>query len=57
MRVSNFHYNEGAMLMSNRHEGKLKSLAVRRYVHELMMDVGEHLSSVSTALSMFIEVG
>ncbi len=43
--------------MSNRHEGKLKSLAVRRYVHELMMDVGEHLSSVSTALSMFIEVG
>jgi len=57
MRVSTFHYNEGAMLMSNRHKGKLKSLAVRRYVHELMMDVGEHLNSVSTALSMFIEVG
>ncbi|KAF8496482.1 WD40 repeat-like protein [Russula emetica] len=39
------------------YEGKLKSLAVRRYLHELMADVGEHLHSLSTALSMFIEVG
>jgi len=39
------------------HKGKLKSLAVRRYLHELMADVGEHLNSLSTALSMFIEVG
>jgi len=38
-------------------KGKLKSLAVRRYLHELMADVGEHLNSLSTALSMFIEVG
>lgn len=38
-------------------KGKLKSLAVRRYLHELMVDVGEHLNSLSTALSMFIEVG
>jgi hypothetical protein len=37
--------------------GKLKSLAVRRYLHELMADMGEHLNSLSTALSMFIEVG
>ncbi|KAI9509318.1 WD40-repeat-containing domain protein [Russula earlei] len=39
------------------YEGKLKSPTVRRYLHELMEDVGEHLNSVSTALSMFIEVG
>ncbi|KAH9963011.1 WD40-repeat-containing domain protein [Russula dissimulans] len=39
------------------YEGKLRSPAVRRYLHELMVDVGEHLNSVSTALSMFIEVG
>lgn len=39
------------------HEGKLRSPAVQRYLHELMTDVGEHLSSVSAALSMFIEVG
>jgi len=38
-------------------KGKLESLAVRRYLHELMADVGEHLNSLSTALSMFIEVG
>jgi hypothetical protein len=41
----------------HRRKGKLKSLVVRRYLHELMADVGEHLHSVSTALSMFIEVG
>ena len=38
-------------------KGQLKSIAVRRYLHELMADVGEHLNSLSTALSMFIEVG
>ncbi|KAI9441245.1 WD40 repeat-like protein [Lactarius indigo] len=39
------------------YEGKLRSPAVQRYLHELMTDVSEHLSSVSAALSMFIEVG
>lgn len=39
------------------YEGKHRSPAVQRYLHELMTDVGEHLSSVSAALSMFIEVG
>ncbi|KAN0131941.1 WD40 repeat-like protein [Lactarius tabidus] len=39
------------------YEGKLRSPAVQRYLHEVMTDVGEHLSSVSAALSMFIEVG
>ena len=48
--------NAGA-LMPNYHKGKLNSPAVRRYINELMIDVGEHLNSVSTALSMFIEVG
>ena len=38
-------------------EGKLRSPVVQRYLHELMTDVGEHLSTVSAALSMFIEVG
>jgi hypothetical protein len=39
------------------YEGKLRSPAVQRYLHEVMTDVGEHISSVSAALSMFIEVG
>ncbi|KAH9042505.1 hypothetical protein EDB85DRAFT_2139080 [Lactarius pseudohatsudake] len=39
------------------YEGKLRSPAVQRYLHELMTDVSEHLSSVSAALAMFIEVG
>ncbi|KAH9060585.1 WD40 repeat-like protein [Lactarius vividus] len=39
------------------YEGKLRSPAVQRYLHELMTDVSEHLSSVSAALTMFIEVG
>jgi len=54
MKVSKF---ENATLISDHHKGKLKSPAVRRYIHELVVDVGEHLNSVSTALSMFIEVG
>ncbi|KAI0262534.1 WD40-repeat-containing domain protein [Gloeopeniophorella convolvens] len=39
------------------YEGKIKSPGVQRYLHELMTDMGEHISSVSSALSMFIEVG
>ncbi|KAI0250713.1 WD40-repeat-containing domain protein [Lactifluus subvellereus] len=39
------------------YEGQLKSPAVRRYLHELMTDMGDHLNSVSAALSMFIDVG
>ncbi|KAH9177768.1 WD40 repeat-like protein [Lactarius sanguifluus] len=39
------------------YEGKLRSPAVQRYLHEIMTDVTEHLSSVSAALTMFIEVG
>ncbi|KAI9465719.1 WD40 repeat-like protein [Lactarius psammicola] len=39
------------------YEGNFRSPAVQRYLHELMTDVSEHLSSVSAALSMFIEVG
>ncbi|KAI0301607.1 hypothetical protein B0F90DRAFT_1817073 [Multifurca ochricompacta] len=38
-------------------QGKLRSPAVQRYLHELMTDMGEHLNSVGAALSMFIEVG
>ena len=48
---------KAGILISNCHKGKLKSPAVRRYINDLMMDVGEHLNSVSTSLSMFIEVG
>ena len=56
--MDDFHFNESLILtFGHRHKGKLKSPAVQRYLHELMVDVGEHLSSVSTALSMFIEVG
>jgi hypothetical protein len=37
--------------------GQFKYPAVQRYLHDLSSDFGEHIESITSALSMFIEVG
>ncbi len=58
MKVRSLHHSEwSSSSVPYGYEGNFRSPAVQRYLHELMTDVTEHLSSVSAALSMFIEVG
>jgi hypothetical protein len=45
------------MLDAHQEIGELRSPSIQRYIMELMSDMGEHFESVSTALSMFNEVG
>ena len=37
--------------------GQFKYPAVQRYVHDLTGEMGEHLDSIASSLSMFIEIG
>ena len=37
--------------------GQFKYPAVQRYLHDLSTDLGEHIESITSALSLFIEVG
>jgi len=37
--------------------GQFKYPAVQRYLHDLSSDLGEHIASITSALSLFIEVG
>jgi hypothetical protein len=37
--------------------GNLRNPAVQRYLHDLSSDLGEHIASITSALSLFIEVG
>ena len=37
--------------------GNFKNPAVQRYLHDLSSDLGEHIASITSALSLFIEVG
>ena len=37
--------------------GQFKYSAVQRYLHDLSTDLGEHIESITSALSLFIEVG
>ena len=37
--------------------GSFKNPAVQRYLHDLSSDLGEHIASITSALSLFIEVG
>ncbi|CAL1699128.1 unnamed protein product [Somion occarium] len=39
------------------YEGQFKYPAVQRYVHDLSTEMGEHLDSITSSLSMFIEIG
>ncbi|KAI0049167.1 WD40 repeat-like protein [Auriscalpium vulgare] len=39
------------------YEGQFKYPAVQRYLHDLISEMGEHIESISTSLSMFIEIG
>ncbi|KAI0064262.1 WD40 repeat-like protein [Artomyces pyxidatus] len=39
------------------YEGQFKYPAVQRYLHDLVSEMGEHIESISTSLSMFIEIG
>ena len=36
---------------------QFKNPAVQRYLHDLSSDLGEHIESITSALSLFIEVG
>ncbi len=37
-------------------EGQFKYPAVQRYLHDLTSEMGEHLDSITTSLSVFIEI-
>ncbi|KAF9009980.1 hypothetical protein BDQ17DRAFT_1347270 [Cyathus striatus] len=37
--------------------GQFRTPSVQRYLHDLSIEMGEHIDSITTSLSMFIEVG
>jgi hypothetical protein len=37
--------------------GQFKYPAVQRYLHDLSTDLGEHIESITSALSLFIDIG
>ena len=37
--------------------GQFRFPSVQRYLHDLASEMGEHLDGITSALSMFIEVG
>ncbi|KAI0355885.1 WD40 repeat-like protein [Trametes cingulata] len=39
------------------YEGQFKYPAVQRYLHDLSAEMGEHIDSISSSLSVFIEIG
>ncbi|KAH8103027.1 WD40 repeat-like protein [Cristinia sonorae] len=39
------------------YEGQFKYPAVQRYIHDLSAEMGDHLDSITSSLSIFIEVG
>ncbi|CCL98725.1 uncharacterized protein FIBRA_00730 [Fibroporia radiculosa] len=39
------------------YEGQFRYPAVQRYLHDLTSEMGEHLDSITSALSIFIEIG
>ncbi|TFK73519.1 WD40 repeat-like protein [Pluteus cervinus] len=39
------------------YSGQFRYPAVQRYIHDLTTEMGEHIDSITTTLSMFIEVG
>ncbi|KAF8835610.1 WD40 repeat-like protein [Paxillus ammoniavirescens] len=39
------------------YKGQLGSPAVRRYIHDLTPEIGDHIDKVTRTLSMFIEIG
>ncbi|KAJ3781345.1 hypothetical protein GGU10DRAFT_367113 [Lentinula aff. detonsa] len=41
----------------NNYRGQLRYPAVQRYVQDLALEMGEHIDSITSTLSMFIEVG
>ncbi|KIJ61612.1 hypothetical protein HYDPIDRAFT_31215 [Hydnomerulius pinastri MD-312] len=41
----------------NTYKGQFKYPAVQRYIHDLTSEMGEHIDSITSTLSMFIEVG
>ena len=41
----------------NRLPGQFKYPAVQRYLHDLSSELGEHIDSITSSLSVFIEIG
>ncbi|KAI0760480.1 WD40 repeat-like protein [Fomes fomentarius] len=39
------------------YEGQFKNPAVQRYLHDLSSEMGEHIDSITSSLSVFIEIG
>ncbi|KAI0301606.1 WD40-repeat-containing domain protein [Multifurca ochricompacta] len=39
------------------YEGQFKYPAVQRYLHDLLSEIGEHVESITSSLSVFIEIG
>ncbi|KAA1472517.1 WD40 repeat-like protein [Dentipellis sp. KUC8613] len=39
------------------YEGQFRYPAVQRYLHDLTSEMGEHIESITSSLSMFIEIG
>lgn len=39
------------------YEGQFRYPAVQRYLHDLVSEIGEHIESITSSLSVFIEIG
>jgi hypothetical protein len=37
--------------------GQFRYPSVQRYLHDLVSEIGEHIESISSSLSIFIEIG
>lgn len=37
--------------------GHFRYPSVQRYIHDLSMEMGEHIDNITATLSMFIEIG
>ena len=37
--------------------GQFRYPSVQRYLHDLVSEIGEHIESITTSLSVFIEIG
>jgi len=44
-------------MLTFRITGQLRNPAVQRYLHDLSIEMGEHIDGITSTLSIFIEVG
>ena len=50
-------FKHSALLLISCVLGQFRYPAVQRYIHDLGSEMGEHIDSITSTLSMFIEIG